>query len=209
MSNSVNTPSDNRQVPVETYKCSQCNFYTNHEYYLEQHNLTHSLQSIMEHQHKHNLPYNPNGQGQSYIKGSPTLEAVELSTKPFFKTDQETFCKDHSSSSPTTEYCSNQYATFKTLNHEYNINDDGFDKTHIGLSHGDSFEAREFESPCLDNVDFKLQGCKSSDGSFVVVNNELKESPSLSKYENQTGDSLVENSSNCIPESSNNETTYR
>lgn len=206
MSNSVN-PSDNRQVPVETYKCSQCNFYTNHEYYLEQHNLTHSLQSIMEH-HKHNPPYNPNGQEQSYIKGSPILEAVELSAKPFFKTDQETFCKDHSSS-PTTEYCNNQYSTFKILNHEYNVNDDGFVKTDIGLSSGDSFATPEYESPGLETVGLKLQGSKSSGDSFEYVNNELKEATGLAKCENQVGDGLVKDSSNYIPESSNSETTYR
>lgn len=44
-----------RQVPVETFKCSQCNFYTNHEYYLQQHNLSHGLQALMEH-HKKNTP---------------------------------------------------------------------------------------------------------------------------------------------------------
>ncbi|XP_066142359.1 zinc finger protein 64-like [Euwallacea fornicatus] len=93
------------ESPVETYKCSQCNFYTNHEYYLEQHNLTHGLQNIIE-QQKQNLQFNP--PGQAFIKIQSQMENQmenhimgEQLLKPFdcgecgFKTDHEQFYRQH------------------------------------------------------------------------------------------------------------------
>lgn len=101
MSNNENPTGGNRQVPVETYKCSQCNFYTNHEYYLQQHSLTHGLQALMEHYKRNTQSYEPNTQPQSYVKMQNIPETVPLTSKALqcvqcnFETDQEAFYKQH------------------------------------------------------------------------------------------------------------------
>ncbi|XP_030767650.1 zinc finger protein 845-like [Sitophilus oryzae] len=101
MSDNENSRTPNHQVPVETYKCSQCNFYTNHEYYLQQHSLTHSLQNLVEQYKRNQSNYDTDNQIQSYLRPHNISHSIQMPVKYFqclqcnFETNQETYYKEH------------------------------------------------------------------------------------------------------------------
>ncbi|KAF7281527.1 hypothetical protein GWI33_004563 [Rhynchophorus ferrugineus] len=99
MSNNENATGINRQIPVETYKCTQCNFYTNHEFYLQQHNLKHSLQILMEQYRKNECNYDNDSQVPSYVKSHSLVPGKEFQcVQCNFCTTQELYYKQHLSS---------------------------------------------------------------------------------------------------------------
>ncbi|KAL1512768.1 hypothetical protein ABEB36_002300 [Hypothenemus hampei] len=128
MSTNENPPGEAHQTPVETFKCSQCNFYTNHEYYLHQHNFTHGLQALMAH-HKRNsqqfddLPH----QQESSVKIQEPLEPNIMLGKLLqclycaFETDQEEFYKQHLLTH-STHLALNSYGLYKVAEQGFNDN---------------------------------------------------------------------------------------
>ncbi|KAH1014838.1 zinc finger protein Xfin [Dendroctonus ponderosae] len=156
-------PTDgHRQLPVETYKCSQCNFYTNHEYYLQQHNLTHGLQALMEHHKKNTQEYIPQSHQEPYIKIQAMASKVFHCLQCTYQTDQEALYKQHVLSH-STQFAVGSYPPIQA----YIGTEDNYMKPHTGLMlpASEPFAPQPYE--CSQETDAKQHNTDGFDSASI------------------------------------------